>query len=70
MNLLILQEQQVLLSLSQLNPITISKILELGTMADTYNLSPYNQNFKVGHLFCSSKTHEASVKRAWRDRKS
>lgn len=62
MSVLILQEQQVLLILSQSNLITISKILELGTMAHMDNLSPYNQNFKAGYLDCSSKSREASVK--------
>lgn len=58
MNLLILQEQQVPLIPSQPNPITISNILELDTMVYTYHLSSYNQNFKAGHLYCSSKTRK------------
>lgn len=66
MSLSILQDQQVLLILCQPNPITISKILELGTVAHTYHLGRYHQNFKIG--YCSSKIQEASVERGWRDK--
>lgn len=46
MSLSILQDQQVLLMLCQPNPITISKILELGTMAHTYHLGRLSSEFQ------------------------
>lgn len=65
MNVLVLQEQQVLLISSQPNPITISTILELGTMAHTYNLSPYHRYFMAGHLYGSSNGELGSISEAW-----